>query len=102
AEMPPRLVPGGSDVKGPACPAPRPISRRQLLQVGAASALGLTLPRLLRADSATARAGRSARADACILVFLNGGPSHLDMWDMKPHAPAQVPGEVTPTPTPPP
>src|SRR5262249_41142322 len=41
-------------------------------------------------------AGSSASADACILVFLNGGPSHLDMWDMKPAAPAEIRGEFRP------
>jgi hypothetical protein len=34
-----------------------------------------------------------AKADACIVIFLNGGPSHLDMWDMKPEAPAEIRGE---------
>jgi hypothetical protein len=80
----------------PACPGPL-VSRRRLLQVGAASALGLTLPRLLRADEKRGT-GKSA-ADACILVFLNGGPSHLDMWDLKPDAPAEIRGEFRPIPT---
>jgi hypothetical protein len=66
------------------------------LQAGAIGLLGLTLPRLLRADSHRTRAGLAARADACILVFLNGGPSHLDMWDMKPAAPAEIRGEFKP------
>jgi hypothetical protein len=35
-------------------------------------------------------------ADSCILVFLNGGPSHIDMWDMKPDAPASIRGEFQP------
>jgi hypothetical protein len=39
------------------------------------------------------------RADHCIVVFLNGGPSHLDMWDMKPDAPAEIRGEFRPTAT---
>jgi hypothetical protein len=72
------------------CPGP---SRRDLLRVGSASVLGLTLPRLLRAEAA---AGRTPRADACILIFLNGGPSHLDMWDMKPDAPAEIRGQFKP------
>jgi hypothetical protein len=63
-----------------------------VLQAGCAGLLGLTLPRLLRADAAGLRRG----ADACILVFLNGGPSHLDMWDMKPDAPAEIRGEFRP------
>jgi hypothetical protein len=64
-----------------------------MLQVGAAGVLGLSLPSLLRARSGTAGKGT---ADACVIVFLNGGPSHLDMWDMKPDAPAEVRGEFKP------
>jgi hypothetical protein len=76
------------------CPGPR-LSRRRLLQVGGAALLGLRLPQMLRA--AHSRAGGAApRADSCILVFLNGGPSHLDMWDMKPDAPKEVRGEFKP------
>src|SRR5947199_2650549 len=74
------------------CPGPPRVSRRHLLQVGSAGVLGLGLPRLLRA------AERTRRADHCILVFLNGGPSHLDMWDMKPDAPAELRGEFKPIP----
>jgi hypothetical protein len=64
-----------------------------MLQVGAAGVLGLTLPAFLRARTAATWQGT---ADACILVFLNGGPSHLDMWDMKPDAPAEIRGEFKP------
>src|SRR5262245_66009769 len=69
-------------------------SRRQILQAGAIGYLGLSLPRLLRAENQG-----TARADSCILIFLNGGPSHLDMWDMKPGAPAEVRGEFKPIPS---
>lgn len=57
--------------------------------------LGLTLPQLLRARESLT----SSSADAAIIIFLNGGPSHLDMWDMKPGAPAEVRGEFKPIPT---
>jgi hypothetical protein len=70
-----------------------------MLQVGAIGMLGLTLPDLLRADSQLARNSRAAAADSCILIFLNGGPSHLDMWDMKPGAPAEVRGLFKPVAT---
>jgi hypothetical protein len=73
-------------------PAPRLVSRRQVLQAGAIGYLGLSLPRLLRADAL----GTAATADSCILIFLNGGPSHLDMWDLKPEAPVEVRGEFRP------
>jgi hypothetical protein len=75
------------------CQGPLRISRRQVLQVGGISLLGLTLPRLLRAE---AQPPRTAAADACILIFLNGGPSHLDMWDMKPAAPVEIRGPFRP------
>jgi hypothetical protein len=77
------------------CPGPR-VSRRQMLQIGGASLLGLGLPRLLRADERRAAAGQAARADHCIIVFLNGGPSHLDTWDLKPEAPREIRGEFKP------
>jgi hypothetical protein len=67
-------------------------SRRRLLQVGAIAPLGLSLPQLLRAESSSPK----RTADACILLFLNGGPSHLDMWDMKPEAPPEIRGEFKP------
>jgi hypothetical protein len=71
------------------------LSRRQVLRIGSAGLLGLSLPNLLRAEGQRP-ASAKRRADACILVFLNGGPSHLDMWDMKPEAPAEVRGEFKP------
>src|SRR5438874_12311251 len=77
------------------CEGPVRISRREMLQIGGAGLLGLSLPRLLRAQE-TSTEGPSPRADACILIFLNGGPSHLDMWDMKPKAPAAIRGPFRP------
>ena len=77
------------------CPGPK-LSRRQMIQAGAASMLGLNLPKLLRADESRKT---DATADSCIILFLNGGPSHLDMWDPKPDAPAEVKGEFKPIPT---
>ncbi|MFM7150279.1 MAG: DUF1501 domain-containing protein, partial [Gemmataceae bacterium] len=82
----------------PTTPCPGPgghLSRRRMIEIGAASYLGLNLPRLLAAD-ALRGPSLTARADACILVFLNGGPSHLDMWDMKPEAPAEIRGPFKP------
>ncbi len=78
------------------CSGPVRISRRELLEIGGAGLLGLSLPRVLRAEARVAATGAAPRADACILIFLNGGPSHLDMWDMKPDAPAEVRGEFRP------
>jgi hypothetical protein len=72
------------------------ISRRQMLQIGGLGLTGISLPRLLRAESEGRSAGIAPRADAAILLFLNGGPSHLDMWDMKPDAPDGIRGEFKP------
>ncbi|OWK47415.1 hypothetical protein FRUB_01114 [Fimbriiglobus ruber] len=51
---------------------------------------------MLRAEESRNRSGTHTTADACILVFLDGGPSHLDMWDLKPDAPAEIRGEFKP------
>jgi Protein of unknown function (DUF1501) len=67
-----------------------------MLEIGAIGALNLTLPRLLAAGE---RPSRGARADSCILVFLNGGPSHLDTWDMKPDLPKEMRSEFKPVAT---
>jgi len=73
------------------------VSRRQVLEVGGLGMLGVTLPGLLGAEATAAGA---PKARSCVLVFLSGGPSHLDMWDMKPDAPAEVRGEFRPISTP--
>ncbi|MDB5350642.1 MAG: hypothetical protein JWN86_1889 [Planctomycetota bacterium] len=80
------------------CRGPLGISRRQMLQVGGIGLWGLGLPGLLKADEArrAANLALTPKADACILVFLNGGPSQLDMWDMKPNAPEAIRGEFKP------
>jgi hypothetical protein len=71
------------------------ISRRRLLQVGSLGLMGVSLPRLLAANERSAL-DPLPRADACIILFLNGGPSHLDMWDLKPQAPDGIRGEFQP------
>src|SRR5437588_779540 len=74
------------------------ITRRHWLRLGM-SGMGLTLPWFLRgkaAQAATQTAGQAesrANAKACIVIYYYGGPSHLDMWDMKPRAPVEVRGE---------
>ena len=74
------------------------ISRRRMLQLGSLglAGCGLSLPRLLAAESDAPRYGIRPSADNCILLFLDGGPSHLDMWDMKPQAPDGIRGEFQP------
>ncbi|MBM3457612.1 MAG: DUF1501 domain-containing protein [Armatimonadetes bacterium] len=78
------------------------VHRRELIQAGFSGLLGLglsaTLPR--PASAAALPAGRTTgRAKAVILVFLTGGPSHLDTFDPKPDAPAEVRGEFGTIPT---
>lgn len=70
-------------------------SRRALLRAGLLGAFGLGLDDLwrLRAVAGTPAPGR---AQACILVWLAGGPSHIDTFDPKPGAPADVRGEFKP------
>lgn len=70
-------------------------SRRELLRVGGLGAVGLSLPQLLAAADKPVT-GPAPKADACIIIFLNGGPSHLDMWDMKPAGPIEIRGEFDP------
>jgi hypothetical protein len=70
-------------------------SRRDFLTIGALSAIGLSLPQLLQAKSAgRVKPGRDERS--CIMIFNLGGPSHLDLWDMKPDAPAEIRGPFKP------
>jgi len=76
----------------------RRVTRREWLRVGGLSLLGLSLTDLsrLRAASAANSDTASGRQNSCIFVFLFGGPSHIDLWDMKPEAPAEVRGEFRP------
>ena len=71
------------------------ISRRELLQVGGAGLLGLHLPGLLAAEEAqTPFPG--AKAKSVIFMFLFGGPSQLETFDMKPEAPQEIRGPFRP------
>jgi hypothetical protein len=70
------------------------ISRRNFLQLGAFGA-GLTLADVLRARAAQDPIRRTANKSA-IMIFLPGGPAHMDMWDLKPEAPAEFRGEFRP------
>jgi uncharacterized protein (DUF1501 family) len=73
-------------------------SRRWFLQTGLAGLAGLSLPDLLRRRAAGA-APPGADRKAVILLWLSGGPSHLDTWDPKPDAPAEIRGPFASIPT---
>src|SRR6266536_742446 len=75
-------------------------SRREFLRVGGAGMLGISLADILRLqanassvpDAARTKSGWG-RARTVIFIFLQGGPSHIDIWDPKPDAPSNVRGE---------
>lgn len=82
------------------------ISRRELLRVGGAGLLGLNLGMILQGQAHAAQAGAALAGRAgfgsaknFIFIFLQGGPSHLDIWDPKPDAPDNIRGEFDPIPT---
>ncbi len=71
------------------------ISRRDFLQVGTLGVIGLSLPQLLSAQ-ATGKVRKEHDDRACIMIFNLGGPSQLDLFDMKPDAPAEIRGPFHP------
>src|SRR5436305_1101372 len=72
------------------------VSRRNFLKIGALGLGGLSLSQLLRAEAA---AGIRHSHKAVIMIFLPGGPSHQDMFDLKMDAPSEIRGEFKPIPT---
>ncbi len=71
------------------------LKRRELLQLGALSAIGLSLPQLLAAEERVARKPGHEKRSA-IMIFNLGAPSHVDLWDMKPDAPREIRGPFKP------
>ena len=71
------------------------LTRRDLIQVGCSTALGLGLSTLLARQSRAAQ-GATPRARSVLFLFLFGGPSHLDTFDPKPEAPDECRGEFRP------
>ena len=74
----------------------RHLARRSFLQAGSLLMGGLTLPDLLRSRAQAADAGRVPRDTSVILIWLQGGPSHMDTYDLKPAAPLEYRGDVSP------
>ena len=85
------------------------VSRRELMRIGSIGMMGLGLPNFLAqkasAANEAAAAGKYAgargfgQAKSVIMIFLQGGPSHIDIWDPKPNAAANIRGEFKPIPT---
>ena len=69
------------------------LTRRSFLKIGGLAMGGLSLPQVLRAEAASG-VGRSHKA--VIMIFLPGGPPHLDFLDLKPDAPAEIRGDLSP------
>ncbi len=88
------IVPGqaGKDLCDPQLGA----TRRDILRVGGSGLLGLSLGSMLELQARSARAGETSRspgwgkAKSIIMVYLQGGPSHLDLWDPKENVPDNV------------
>src|SRR5688572_12039058 len=78
------------------------MSRRHALKVGGLGLLGLTMPNLLKAEAESMLVAPAsvkkikARAKSVIFLFQYGGPSHVDMFDMKPNAPEGIRGPYKP------
>lgn len=68
------------------------ISRRSFVQVGVAGMAAVGLPQILRAKQASVEMGHAKKDTAVLLIWLDGGPSHLDTYDMKPDAPDEIRG----------
>ncbi len=87
-------------VDGSGCPGFRraEVTRREAIRAGALALTGLTMPGLFagRAAAASTSADGFGRAKSCLLVFMWGGPSQLDTWDLKPEAPDAIRGEFKP------
>jgi len=78
------------------------LTRREILKVGGLGVFGLSLPQLLqsqqvKASSKSSTGGKpQAKAKACIVLFLMGGPPQHSTWDPKPDAPPEIRGEFKP------
>ena len=71
----------------------RRTTRRDFLSIGVLAPLGISLSGFLEAQL---KAGSARKEVNCILLWMLGGPSHIDMYDLKPDAPAEIRGELNP------
>lgn len=75
------------------------LNRRSFVKAGILGAAGLSLSDLLRTEARAAQVGRQSRLPSAIILWMRGGPSHIDMWDPKPDAPVEYRGEFGTEPT---
>src|SRR5213593_4978426 len=75
-------------------------SRRSMLKASMAGLAGLTLPGLLQARGEAVKNGKPIRGNkSVILLWMAGGPSHIDTWDVKPDMPTEIRGPFGTIPT---
>src|SRR5688572_21442979 len=76
-------------------------SRRDCLKLGLGTILGGGMVNLLRmrGQAAEMKSSLNAKAKSCILVWLDGGPTHYETFDPKPDAPTEIRGQFSPIPT---
>ncbi|KAB2663282.1 MAG: DUF1501 domain-containing protein, partial [Verrucomicrobia bacterium] len=75
-------------------------SRRSMLKAGLAGLAGISFPDLLRLRADAAATGRPMGGNkSVILLWMTGGPSHIDTWDVKPDAPSEIRGPFKNIPT---
>src|SRR5690242_3766948 len=75
-------------------------SRRSMLKASLAGLAGLTLPGVLQARGEAVKNGKPIRGNkSVILLWMAGGPSHIDTWDMKPDMPSEIRGPFNAIPT---
>ena len=73
-------------------------SRREWMRVGGLNAFGLSAGQLAELQAAAPNS-KAKRPKSCVFLFLFGGPSQIDLWDMKPNAPTNIRGEFKPVST---
>ena len=78
------------------CTGPERSTRRSFLQAGGLAMGGLGLADLLRGRALAGQAGHASPDTSVILIWLQGGPSHMETYDLKPDAPIDYRGEMKP------
>src|SRR4051812_42155920 len=81
-------------IRGPGSKLCDGITRRELLRVGGLTFAGLSLADVLRLRASEPTNG--GRNKSVIMIWMRGGPSHIDSYDMKPQAPTEIRGEFRP------